>query len=87
MGLANVDTAVSELLNGGADGIGPELARFAGERAAALTVACGYFWSSSPGTSASRGRCPGQRSQGRDQRRRRWAACLKDGTTSSCWPR
>jgi hypothetical protein len=40
-GLANVDTAVSELLNGGAADIGPELARFADERAAALASAPG----------------------------------------------
>ena len=38
-GLANVDTAISELLNGGAGGIGPELARYRDERAAALAAA------------------------------------------------
>ena len=40
-GLANVDTAVSELLNGGAGGIGQELARYRDERAAALAAAPG----------------------------------------------
>jgi hypothetical protein len=40
-GLANVDTAVSDLLNGGAGGVGSELARFADGRAVALAAAPG----------------------------------------------
>ena len=61
-GLANVDTAISELLNGGAGGIGPELARYRDERAAALAAAPGAFAAGAVSGAIAAGTVPGHRS-------------------------